>query len=124
MPYMQLTGPQHLYVSRGADIIHLKKAKSTQTSLWQQQQVLKGHQGDVCCFAVKSGRLVSCGMDKMLRLWDLGTGCCEGVFFGHTDCINSVDYRGDIIVSGSRDKSVKVLVFPLFTVMGVGNGIS
>ena len=57
---------------------------------------------------MKSGQLVSGGDDCTVQVWDLESGCCDGVLRGHTDRVNSVDFDEEVVVSGSRDKTVKV----------------
>ena len=49
-------------------------------------------------------------LDKTLRLWDLSTGTTTRQFVGHTSDVLSVSFSPDNrqIVSGSRDKTIKV----------------
>jgi len=47
-------------------------------------------------------------MDNSIRSWDLQTGKCKDIFRGHSSDVNSVDCFDDVIVSGSKDKTVKV----------------
>ena len=66
------------------------------------------HQGDVSKFVIIGGQLVTCSVDKSIHTWNLKTGLCDGLYLGHDGDVHSVDCFGEVIVSGSRDKTVKV----------------
>lgn len=109
MPWICLGTLQRLFSSQGADLVVYQNNKRTKTlSLWQQQLVLRGHQADVCRFVVRGSQLISSSMDRTVCIWSLQNGKCEAILHGHGDGVYDVDGWGDIIVSGSRDKTVKV----------------
>ena len=70
--------------------------------------------GAVYVFEVKasesSSLALSCGEDKLVRLWYLRTGGCVRIMDGHTEAVLSVDMDSGCrtAVSGSADTSVKV----------------
>jgi WD40 repeat protein len=72
-----------------------------------------GHTGDVCTVAFspdRGGRWVaSAGEDSTVKVWDSRTGKLLRNFRGHTGLVSSVAFiDGTRLVSGSRDKTVKV----------------
>lgn len=109
MPWIQLGRPQQLYVAQGTDVVlyQLNKRPKGQ-SPWQPLMKLSDHQGDVSKFVIIGGQLVTCSVDKSIRTWNLKTGLCDGLYLGHDGDVHSVDCFGEVIVSGSRDKTVKV----------------
>jgi len=74
-------------------------------------KVLKGHTDDVSKFVVREGCLISGGRDRALFGWNAETG--EFMFskrFCHGSEVSAVDImtRHGLIVTGSRDKTVKI----------------
>ncbi|KAG2126823.1 WD40-repeat-containing domain protein [Suillus clintonianus] len=73
---------------------------------------LQGHTGPVRSVSVSpDGKYIVSGSDdKIIRVWDLGTGETVGSLRGHTGPIWSVSISPDSkhIVSGSEDKSIRV----------------
>ncbi|KAK3710764.1 hypothetical protein QZH41_016753, partial [Actinostola sp. cb2023] len=109
MPCLCLTGPRELIVAQGSDIKFYYNIKKSRTiSLWQQQMIFKGHKYDVNHFVCRGDQIISSSMDNTIRSWDMLTGVCDGVYTGHTGSIHGIDGYGDIIVSGGRDKMVKI----------------
>ena len=116
MPWIQLGRPHQLYVAEAADVILYQSSKRNKgQSSWQPVKTLSGHHGDVCKFVIIGGQLVTCSMDNSVRTWNLQTSKCDGLFLGHASDVHSVDCFDDVIVSGSRDKTVKVLLTNFFT---------
>ena len=74
-------------------------------------RVLKGHTDDVARFVVKNGLVVSGGRDQSLFGWNSITG--DFLFakrYCHGSEVSAVDVsgQGSIVVSGSRDRTVKI----------------
>lgn len=83
---------------------------------------LTGHTQSVRCLAVDwhsssaevpkghGGRCLSGSGDKTLRLWDLATSECKGVWQGHTASIRCVvaDWTASRALSGSEDHSIRL----------------
>lgn len=68
--------------------------------------------GEVSAVAFSSdgSRMVSGGADKIIRLWDVGSGREIRRFEGHTDVVKGLDFSPDgrRILSGSNDKTVRL----------------
>lgn len=83
---------------------------------------LEGHSGQVLDVKLSGDRVVTCGMDDVICIWDGWTGCCLMVLKGHLDSVTSISLRQtpglwkkpldtpphDLLASGSRDCSVKI----------------
>jgi len=109
MPSLCLTRSKELLVSQGSEVVlYYNIKKSGPISLWQQQLTFQGHECDVNSFVCRGNQLISCSEDNSVRTWSMDSGYCEGVYMGHTASVHSVDGYGDIMVSGGRDKTVKV----------------
>ena len=129
MPWIQLGRPQQLFVAQAADVILYQKSKRAKSQLtWQPLMTFRDHQGDVSKFVVVGGQLVTCSTDKSIRTWSLKTGLCDGLYLGHSSDVHSVDCYGEMIVTGSRDKTVKVqcpnLYFDYWEVFLLSTGVS
>ncbi|TFK72761.1 YVTN repeat-like/Quino protein amine dehydrogenase [Pluteus cervinus] len=96
-------------------------------------QSLEGHEGGVWALAARKDTLVSGSTDRTVRIWDLKTGRCTHIFGGHTSTVRClaivkpewVDVEREdgtivkekwpkrpLIVTGSRDHSLKVWTLP------------
>ncbi|KAI0321569.1 WD-repeat protein [Amylostereum chailletii] len=71
---------------------------------------LRGHIGAVyrLTWSADSRLLVSASKDTTLKIWDLKTYKIKTDLPGHTDEVYCVDFVADKIVSGGRDKTVKI----------------
>jgi WD40 repeat protein len=74
---------------------------------------LRGHTLAVMSVISNGRSAASCSLDGTIRTWDLDKRRCTGVFSGHTDWVNSIDYDSskpdlDYVVSGSYDTSVRL----------------
>lgn len=64
---------------------------------------------DVTRFVAKKNILVS-GSKNYVSVWSMKDKSFSNLktFVGHTKCVYCVDVLGDVILSGSRDRSIKV----------------
>jgi F-box and WD-40 domain protein CDC4 len=90
---------------------------------------LKGHEGGIWSMDVIEDMLVSGSSDRTVRVWDLSSGRCTHVFGGHTNTVRALSIvkpervntedgtaedwpRRPLIVSGSRDHTLRVWTLP------------
>lgn len=93
------------------------------TDSWELVQVLRGHVGSVFDVGFSSDglHLVTCGLDKTLRVWIcLGSTSntpnswrCDNILVGHNDAVMSCAFSpshsgNDLVASGARDGSARV----------------
>ncbi|KAF5332172.1 hypothetical protein D9611_008138 [Ephemerocybe angulata] len=71
---------------------------------------LRGHVGPVyrVAWSADSRLLISASKDSTLKIWDLKTYKIKTDLPGHTDEVYCVDFVADKVVSGGRDKTVKI----------------
>jgi ribosome assembly protein 4 len=71
---------------------------------------LRGHVGAVyrLAWSSDSRMVVSASKDTTLKVWDLKTFKIKVDLPGHTDEVYCVDWVADKVVSGGRDKTVKM----------------
>ncbi|KAK7044651.1 WD40 repeat-like protein [Favolaschia claudopus] len=76
---------------------------------------LRGHVGAVyrVAWSADSRGVVSCGKDSTVKTWDLKTYKIRNDLPGHTDEVYCVDFVADKIVSGGRDRTVKMWALSL-----------
>ncbi|UBF29582.1 hypothetical protein K9N68_17180 [Kovacikia minuta CCNUW1] len=76
------------------------------------KQTLTGHQDTVWAVEIDStGKtLISGGFDRVVKLWDMGTGKLRRTLTGHTDAVRAIAISpdGKVIASGSGDKTIKI----------------
>jgi len=112
MPRIQLNA-ETIWVSWGAQVwAHPRRSDGTVCRT--ASQVLRGHSDDVSRFVVKDGLVVSGGRDKTLVGWRQYGGRNYEFAFARRYChgseVSAVDvaHNGSIVISGSRDQTVKV----------------
>jgi len=126
MPRLQLDS-ETIWVSWGSQVwAHPRRADGTVCRT--ASQVLRGHSDDVSRFVVKNGLVVSGGRDKTLVGWTLGANRNSYEFafarrYCHGSEVSAVDVadRGSIVISGSRDQSVKIWKVGQDHIMPVSN---
>lgn len=71
---------------------------------------LKGHSEMIwfLSWSPNDKKLLSCGNDRSIRLWDIRTGKCTGVFEKHTEQITACAWmpHGQAFVSGGHDRNI------------------
>lgn len=107
LPCLQLDGDV-LYLSQAADIgaYDLRRAERGRFQN-NRVDVFSGHREDVCRFTLTDAHLISAGGDGKIIVH------CKNrdysvEYYGHNQEVNCIDCRGDLIVSGSRDRTAKV----------------
>ncbi|CAH1784610.1 unnamed protein product [Owenia fusiformis] len=107
MPCLQID-ERHLWASQNNIIKCFKRLKdgslhrSTDVTLYNQM-------GDICKFVYKDNRIVSGARDGSVACWDRSTG--SSLFSNreqHQSDVNGIDIVDNVIVSGSRDSTVKI----------------
>lgn len=79
-----------------------------------------GQQRVWCVHPAGRGRLLTAGVDGVVRLWDTAAARCLVQMVGHVmptwphgpAAVNSLDVHGQVMVSGSSDHKVKVRARP------------
>lgn len=96
------------------------------------QRVLNGHDGGVWALQYVGNTLVTGSIDRTVRVWNIETGKCHFVLRGHTSTVRclkiimpseiiqpngsvSIEPSEPIIVSGSRDMTIRVWRLPDIT---------
>ncbi|XP_072533075.1 F-box/WD repeat-containing protein 4 [Salminus brasiliensis] len=107
LPWIQLDGDV-LYLSQAADIgaYHLRGAKGGKFQHYKMA-VFKGHEEDVCRFTLTDTHLVSAGGEGKIIVCDRKSDYSVG-YYGHDQEVNCIDCKGDLIISGSRDRTAKL----------------
>merc|ERR1719282_393933 len=70
---------------------------------------LRAHTGAVLDVKLRGNRIVSASMDKTVRMWDIRQPQIPlATFEGHSADVHCVDFNDRVVLSGSRDTSMKV----------------
>ncbi|CAN9500141.1 unnamed protein product [Ophioblennius macclurei] len=106
LPWLQLD-TDTLFVSQAADIrVHRIRRESGRL---QQRHFhnYSGHQGDVCRFVCTQSHIISGGSDGRILVHSRGHNV-SAELHGHNQEVHCLDCREDLIVSGSRDRTVRI----------------
>lgn len=68
----------------------------------------------VVCWSPDDRKVLSCGNDNMLKVWNVATGECIKSIDKHTEAVTACAWLpcGQKFISGSFDKSVYIWVYP------------
>ncbi|XP_061173649.1 uncharacterized protein LOC133182820 [Saccostrea echinata] len=69
---------------------------------------LQGHMNGVVCVHFDKKRLISAGLDRCIRLWDVRSGQSIHKFYGHKGGIRCLQFEGNTLISGSWDTTLIV----------------
>ncbi|XP_040354991.1 F-box/WD repeat-containing protein 4 isoform X2 [Ixodes scapularis] len=107
MPWLQLERDA-LWYSRGSAILRLVRLADGSVAE-QPSLTLRGHSDDVGRFVCKGGLVVSGGNDGSLCIWTAAQGALLHCRWRcSSKAISCVDYTQNVVVTGSRDRTVKV----------------
>ncbi|KAM5274853.1 LOW QUALITY PROTEIN: F-box and WD repeat domain containing protein 10B [Ctenodactylus gundi] len=69
----------------------------------------RGHVGSIRALLLceEENFLLSGSYDLSIRYWDLKTGACKRIFYGHQGTVTCMDLYKNMLVSGGRDAQVK-----------------
>ncbi|NXX44397.1 FBW10 protein, partial [Tricholaema leucomelas] len=72
--------------------------------------LLSGHAGSIKALFLneKKGFLLSTSFDLSIRYWDIQSGACLKIFYGHHATVTCLDLHEEHFVSGARDGTLKV----------------
>ncbi|GFS14579.1 F-box/WD repeat-containing protein 7 [Elysia marginata] len=76
---------------------------------------LQGHINCIHCLQFDRRRLVTCGLDRVVRLWDVRSGRALHKFYGHKGGIRCVQFDNDIMATGSWDCLIMIWDMKQFT---------
>jgi WD40 repeat protein len=95
----------NVFASAGNDrVIHLWSVETNKSLL----KINAGCGAVVVAFAPDGKTLYSAGDDNLIRAWDVKDGQQIATFKGHHDAVLSLVVRGDILISGSVDKTIRL----------------
>ncbi|KAH9495044.1 hypothetical protein Btru_018681 [Bulinus truncatus] len=69
----------------------------------KRMRKIEGHLSSVTCLNFDARRLVTCGLDRVIRLWDIRSGRSLNKFLGHNGGVRCVQFDNDIMATGSWD---------------------
>uniref|UniRef100_A0A3P8RPC8 F-box and WD repeat domain containing 4 n=1 Tax=Amphiprion percula TaxID=161767 RepID=A0A3P8RPC8_AMPPE len=106
LPWLQLDGDT-LFLSQAANIGAYHLHQGTRRLLRNPFQIYSGHQGDVCRFAVTDSNLISGGSDGKILVHSRRNHVSLELS-GHNQEVNCIDSKDGLIISGSRDRTVRI----------------
>ncbi|XP_045168387.2 uncharacterized protein LOC123531449 isoform X2 [Mercenaria mercenaria] len=69
---------------------------------------LQGHMSGITCVQFDQRRLISAGLDRVIRMWDIRSGRSLHKFFGHKGGIRCLQFIGNELATGSWDTTVMI----------------
>ncbi|GFO03861.1 F-box/WD repeat-containing protein 7 [Plakobranchus ocellatus] len=81
----------------------------------KRMRKLQGHVNCINCLHFDKRRLVTCGLDRVIRLWDVRSGRALHKFYGHKGGIRCVQFDNDIMATGSWDCLILIWSMRQFT---------
>ncbi|XP_029962726.1 F-box/WD repeat-containing protein 4 [Salarias fasciatus] len=106
LPWLQLDGDT-LFVSQAADIRAHRIRRESGRLQQRPSRIYSGHRGDVCRFVSTPSHLISGGSDGRILVHSRRAGG-SAELPGHSQEVHCLDCREDLIVSGSRDRTVRI----------------
>ncbi|XP_076442322.1 uncharacterized protein LOC143281175 [Babylonia areolata] len=88
----------------------------------QKVRKVQGHLGGIQCLQFDRRRLITGGVDRVVRLWDVRSGRSVHRFHGHKGGVRCVKFDDDILVTGSWDSVIFVWDIRHFTQITVLHG--
>ncbi|KAL8567721.1 hypothetical protein ACOMHN_009029 [Nucella lapillus] len=88
----------------------------------QKVRKVKGHHGGIQCLQFDRRRLITGGVDRTVRLWDVRSGRSVHKFFGHKGGVRCVKFDDDILVTGSWDSVIFVWNIRRFVQVAILHG--
>ncbi len=78
----------------------------------RERRVIRGHADTILALAWRPGfdQFATSSLDKLVTIWDVGTGQAVRSIKNHADIVNSVAFSpdGKRLASGSSDRTAKV----------------
>ncbi|XP_013359548.1 PREDICTED: F-box/WD repeat-containing protein 4 isoform X4 [Chinchilla lanigera] len=106
MPWMQLED-NSLYISQANFILAYQFRPDGASLNRRPLGVFAGHDEDVCHFVLANSHIISAGGDGKIGVHKIHSTFAVK-YSAHEQEVNCVDCKGNIIVSGSRDRTAKV----------------
>ncbi|KAK6182390.1 hypothetical protein SNE40_010093 [Patella caerulea] len=89
---------------------------------------LQGHMNGIMCLQFDKRRLVTAGLDRTIRIWDIRSGRSIHKLYGHKGGIHCLCFNDDILATGSWDCTIVIWNMYQFTkitvLIGHKDGIS